>query len=181
MTTATAERPAIYYITCDSSQIHSYGYHAPSQTLGVKFRAKSSEPDAEPTEYHYFGVPQDVADAFAASESKGAFHGKNIRGVYAYGKQPNAAGVVFGLSQHQENKYTTGRKDGRLVNRATGKPIPDDEPVFILRASDVHAIVALEAYRRVLPLGAHLDGVKRRIAMFGAFSIERRERMKEPD
>ena len=48
----------------------------------------------------------------------------------------------------QERKYKIEVQDGvgTLVNRLTGRPVPDDEPLFILRAQDVNALPALMAY-----------------------------------
>lgn len=48
------------------------------------------------------------------------------------------------MLQSQEPKY--GISDGRIVNRRPGEAIPDDEPVFVLRAKDRLAIRALTAY-----------------------------------
>lgn len=81
----------------------------------------------------------------------------------------------------QEPKYAA--VDGVLVNRATGKAIPDDEPVFVLRAKDVHAVYALRAYLEacyIVPNDEHIDAVLRRIAEFENFSNEHGERMKLP-
>jgi hypothetical protein len=41
---------------------------------------------------------------------------------------------------NQERKYDA--VDGKIVNRATGKPIPDDEPIVIFRAKDKLAVLA---------------------------------------
>jgi len=169
----------ITYQTCESSQIHSFGYDAASQTLGVKFHGRKGEP---PSEYHYFGVPVEVADAFTKAESKGKAVGSMIRGVYAYAKQPDANGIVFGLTLAQSPKYTTSQKDGRIVVRATGKPIPDDEPIFIIRASDLSAEGALETYFQSIDMGTpHEHAVRLVIRAFEAFAAKHKDRMKEPD
>lgn len=175
--------PNITYHPCDSSQIHSFGYDQASQTLGVKFpvRGKDIAEDTPPTVYHYFGVPPDVFASFQAAESKGSFFGKNIRGVFAYAKQTDANGIVFGLTLDQCPKYTVSQKDGRIVNRATGKPIPDDEPVFILRASDANALEAMYRYHEVCANMSHEESVLNRIEAFDGFSERHPERMKEPD
>lgn len=181
MTTATNVR--IVYAPCESSQIHSWGYDPGTRTLGAKFHAKGknmAEP-APPTEYHYFGVPQETADAFAAAESKGSAFAKLIRGAFAYEKQPDAAGIVFGLSQRQEPKYTTSSQNGRIVNRSTGVAIPDDEPVIIFRAQDRNAADAISAYLCVCKDPDHRAVVKSRLLDFNAFAAAHPERMKEPD
>ena len=84
-----------------------------------------------------------------------------------------------GLSPQQEPKYTVN--GSAIVNRASGLPIPPDEPVFIFRARDVHAREALEAYACVLTPGEHRDAVVQRVSDFAAFQRKHPERMKEPD
>lgn len=85
----------------------------------------------------------------------------------------------LGLPTDQESKYTT---DGwHLINRASGAPIPHDEPVFIFRARDAHAREALEAYACVLTPGEHRDAVAQRIADFARFASAHPDRMKQPD
>ena len=83
------------------------------------------------------------------------------------------------MSEEQEPKYRF--EDGLVVNRASGEPIPADEPVFIFRARDVHARAALEAYASVLLPGEHRDAIARRVADFASFAARHPERMKEPD
>lgn len=164
-------------IPCESSQISAYGYDEASQTLEIQFPGRGPAS----SRYRYADVPADVYAAFHAAESKGKFFGSNIRGRYVYEKQPDADGVVFGLQLAQEPKYTTSAKDGRLVNRATGKPIPDDEPVFVLRAKDVHALEALRAYLSVVDTPEHAQSVRQRINAFEAFTVAHADRMKFPD
>ena len=48
------------------------------------------------------------------------------------------------MLQSQERKY--GIRDDSIVNRRTGEPIPDDEPVLVLRAKDRLVIRALTPY-----------------------------------
>lgn len=122
----TATEVQIAYQPVTSSQIAACGYDARLQVLGVKFVGGGT--------YHYSDVPQGVFDALVKAESAGKYFGANIRGKFAYDKQPDVpGGVVFGLSQAQEPKYTASSKNGRLVNRASGDAIPDTEPVFIFR------------------------------------------------
>lgn len=59
---------------CKSSMLQAYGYHAPTETLAVRFSAAKV--------YHYKNVPQDVYDQFVKSESIGAAFGCLIRGQY---------------------------------------------------------------------------------------------------
>ncbi|MCQ9378838.1 KTSC domain-containing protein [Methyloversatilis sp. XJ19-49] len=168
----------IEMIPCDSSQIEAFGYDAESQILAIRFPGRGATPGSV---YHYADVPANVFEAMSGAESKGKFFGGQIRGHYAYEKQPDANGVVFGLTTKQEPKYTTATKDGRLVNRATGKAIPDDEPVFVLRAQDALALPALEAYAALVSDHTHAHAVEQRIDAFIKFADAHPERTKLPD
>lgn len=71
----------------------------------------------------------------------------------------------------------------RLVNRASGKPIPEDEPVFILRGQDRLAEHAIESYCE-LCVGSVPDTWKAVFARreeFTAFAGNHPGRMKWPD
>lgn len=90
-----------------------------------------------------------------------------------------------GLPVTQEPKYTT---DGHsIINRASGEAIPHDEPVFIFRARDRHAIMVLDEYCDRLGIysdeekNAHRKAVIQRIKDFSAFAKQHPDRMKEPD
>jgi hypothetical protein len=85
-----------------------------------------------------------------------------------------------GLPATQEPKYTT-TIDGKLMNRSTGRNIPDDEPVMVFRAQDRNAVVAMRAYYMTCSDADHKAVIKSRIADFERFALEHPERMKEPD
>jgi Restriction alleviation protein Lar len=89
-------------------------------------------------------------------------------------------GAQHGLPEGQEPKYTV---NGRaIVNRASNEEIPHDEPVFILRARDVHAMYALRSYLLRLPAGSeHRRAVEARCMDFFNFKAAHLDRMKEPD
>lgn len=70
---------------------------------------------------------------------------------------------------------------GCLINASTGVPIPADEPIFILRAKDLHAIQTLYAYRNFCEDGSHVAAVEARIEEFEQFARTHADRMKEPD
>jgi len=74
---------------------------------------------------------------------------------------------------------------GRIVNRATGVPIPDDEPVFILRAKDRAALGTLYNYlenSRITGSGQEQQKVVlKRIADFATFRSDHQDRVKVPD
>lgn len=91
----------------------------------------------------------------------------------------NTRAMPAGLPVKQETKYTT---DGRsIVNRASGEPIPHDEPVFIFRARDKHAAKILRQYETSLPSGEHREAVHKRALAFLVFATNYPERIKEPD
>ena len=73
-------------------------------------------------------------------------------------------------------------QDGKpvLVNAASGKEI--EEPIFILRAKDKHAIATLLAYMDKLPArNAHQQAVYKRFLEFSEWADHNRELVKEPD
>ena len=79
----------------------------------------------------------------------------------------------------QERKYDA--VDGRLVNRETGKPIPNDEPVMIFRAKDRKALNALEAYQFACTDETHRQVIQGRIDDFREFQTANPDLVKEPD
>ncbi len=90
------------------------------------------------------------------------------------------ASASEGLPFIQEPKYTV--QNDRIVNRATGVAIPDNEPVFILRAKDREAVYALMDYRsRCLSNADHYHAIDRRIGDFLRFKGLHPQCMKQPD
>ena len=79
----------------------------------------------------------------------------------------------------QEPKY--GIRDGRIVNRHSGEPIPDDEPIFIFRAKDRLAVRTLTAYFSAIEDPEHARAVVARLEDFKRFAKEHPERMKDAD
>lgn len=76
-------------------------------------------------------------------------------------------------------KFTA--KDGALVFLKTGKAIPEDEPVFILRASDTTALSVLRVYQSsIRPLEEDWKGVQQVMNDFTAFRQAHPERMLPP-
>lgn len=68
-----------------------------------------------------------------------------------------------------------------LVNAATGKPIPADEPIFLFRAKDKRAVSALMGYRNDCEDREHIEAVEQRIEEFEQFAISHSSVMSEPD
>lgn len=86
----------------------------------------------------------------------------------------------FGLPESQEPKYTINQH-GRIVNRATGIAIPDEEPIIILRAKDVQAGDTIDFYIDCCADENHQRVVAARLESFRKFAREYPERLKEPD
>jgi hypothetical protein len=83
----------------------------------------------------------------------------------------------------QERKYKIEVQDGvgTLVNRSTGRPVPDDEPLFILRAQDINSLPMLMAYLVLCKDLAQCEEVKKCVTDFRNFRDQNPDRMKEPD
>jgi hypothetical protein len=71
-----------------------------------------------------------------------------------------------------------------LVKVSNNEVVPDDEPIFILRARDVLAVPLLEHYAVLANedkcTDYHLSGIARVIRAFKLFSSSHPERMKQP-
>lgn len=87
--------------------------------------------------------------------------------------------VPEGMPVTQEPKY--GIRDNRLFNRASGEVIPEDEPVFIFRARDTHAINILAGYAREVSNAEHASAVWGRVDDFKRFWDANPDRMRQPD
>lgn len=83
------------------------------------------------------------------------------------------------IPEKQEPKYSSDQ--GGIFNRQSGEYIPHDEPVFILRARDKHAVQTLQFYSDMAKDEHHRSVVDTRIEQFAAFKHGQPERMKEPD
>lgn len=79
-----------------------------------------------------------------------------------------------------ERKYTIN-DNRQLVKRENQVPIPNDEPLFILRAQDRKALPALSHYLAILDTLEHKAEVMKSINDFREFQEMNPERMKEPD
>lgn len=79
----------------------------------------------------------------------------------------------------QDPKYDI--QDGRIVNAASGVPVPEDEPLFVLRGKDKNAALALAYYKKLCADANHQMAVNIRLHEFVDFAHEHPDRMKEPD
>jgi hypothetical protein len=74
--------------------------------------------------------------------------------------------------------------DGQLVKTSNGEPIPDDEPVIIVRARDHLALPLMKIYRILALVDRCTDWfmneLNRDIAAFEEFKVRYPERMKQP-
>lgn len=77
-----------------------------------------------------------------------------------------------------ERKYKI--LNGQLVKRLGEKPIPDNEPLFILRAKDRKALATLVAYNMILDNLDQKAEVTKSINDFRAFQEQNPEKIKEP-
>jgi len=84
-----------------------------------------------------------------------------------------------GLSLIQERKYTV--QSGKIINRATGKAIPDDEPIMIFRAKDEKSCAALFSYMAVCKDEIHQAVINGRINDFKEFQQNNFGLVREPD
>jgi hypothetical protein len=83
----------------------------------------------------------------------------------------------------QDPKYTF--MNDAVFNRSSGERIPSDEPVFVFRARDIHAIRAILYYRDLMISQGlpeeHVKGVECRAKHFRDFAEANPHRMKQPD
>lgn len=85
------------------------------------------------------------------------------------------------MNIYQEPKYDVNQS-GQVVSRATGKIIPDDEPIFILRAQDKNAALAISYYKLLCENNRDFKAfVNKRLFDFIKFAHDHPERMKEAD
>jgi len=77
-----------------------------------------------------------------------------------------------------ERKYKI--QNGQIVKRVGEKPIPDDEPLFILRAKDRKALSTLVAYNMILDNLDQKAEVTKSINDFRQFQEKHPEKMAEP-
>ncbi len=84
------------------------------------------------------------------------------------------------MKPEQEPKYDFNNL-GQIMNRATCEAIPDNEPVFILRAKDKNAALVIAYYKNLCRNDNHKEVIKDRLHQFVNFAHEHPELMKEPD
>lgn len=78
---------------------------------------------------------------------------------------------------------------GPVINKETGNEIPPDEPIFVLRAKDKNALLAIRTYRFLCdkhyqgapPCEAHLAAIDQVIKGFEVWQGNNADKMKNPD
>ncbi len=89
------------------------------------------------------------------------------------------------MSENQEVHATQDPKyvivEGQLANVQTGEYIPSNEPIFIFRAKDIHAVGILKKYEDTCLDQEHRANIMARIAEFEAFAADNNDLMGEPD
>lgn len=71
-------------------------------------------------------------------------------------------------------------RDGAFYNRVSGERIPDDEPVMLFRARDIHALDTIRYYCSLAADEHHGKAIRERIDEFTAFANSHPKQMKEP-
>lgn len=77
-------------------------------------------------------------------------------------------------------------ENDRIINEASGEPVPTDEPCMVFRARDVHAETAIAHYIAALVHDtqvptSHVQAVVARLEAFRKFRASWPSRMKKPD
>jgi hypothetical protein len=80
-----------------------------------------------------------------------------------------------------DEKFST---TGDIVKSSNGEIVPEDEPLFLIRARDRLAVAALETYRELSQkdgcIDYHFEHLDKDIEAFKRFREEHPERMKQP-
>lgn len=80
-----------------------------------------------------------------------------------------------------EPKYALDTETGQLVNKSTGTPIPDDEPVMIFRAQDMYLPLVLARYIELCEIREHRLAIGLRLAEVLDWQVNNPLRVKQPD
>lgn len=128
-------------------------------------------------------------------------HGETCEKV----RHADESGVGYSHSGDDDSEYFTGGKrycarcheyipnkgdgkyearDGQIVKKTTGEPIPEDEPIFILRGRDRLAFYAISRYRDLAHDDGcspyHMKGVADALQAFAEYRATHEDRMKQP-
>lgn len=81
----------------------------------------------------------------------------------------------------RERKYEVEPNNARLVKRDNGVAIPEDEPLFILRAKDVNAVDAISFYCGLCKDLNHRAAVMKAVEDFKIYADAHPNKMDSPD
>ena len=76
------------------------------------------------------------------------------------------------------NKFTI---QGNMLKTDSGLIVPEDEPVYILRASDRRALAAIVCYQLLCPIGLERDTLQEFIEQFKSFRCTHPDQMVWPE
>lgn len=86
------------------------------------------------------------------------------------------------MANKGDGKYEA--RDGQIVKKTTGEPIPDDEPIFILRGRDRLAFHTLVHYLGLCIKDGctiyHIDGVVKALIAQAVWEEDNKDKMKQP-
>lgn len=90
----------------------------------------------------------------------------------------------FNMPINEEKYFATSpypHGEGNLVNKKSGKAIPPDEPVFVLRAQDINAVHMLREYRKVAGDWTFKEHIDKLIEKFETWQRNNSHLVKIPD
>jgi hypothetical protein len=83
-----------------------------------------------------------------------------------------------------DNKFHIEPSTGRIIKTSNGEAVPDDEPLFLLRARDWLALPLLKRYREFSVVDHcnefQMAGIAAAIGEFERFAREHTDRMNQP-
>lgn len=80
-----------------------------------------------------------------------------------------------------EQKYAVDTETGSIINRQSGEPIPEDEPLMLFRGKDIRVPSMLVAYMAECLDPMHREAVARRMVEILRWQRTHPTRTKEPD
>lgn len=170
----------------EQKELPIYSCHKQVRALKIKGVAAHAENDGAKLHFEDEGyAPLDVDAGYMMKHIPMA-GGYYV--IYADGYESFSPAEAFesgyihgegGLSIIQERKYTVVA--GKIVNRATGKAIPDDEPIMIFRAKDRKSVGMMIAYMAMCEDENHIAVVQGRMDDFVEWQKANQDKVREPD
>lgn len=133
------------------------------------------------------GVPQQCPECQSTERGNRFSYRAREAGYFECPNPWHDAGVPLSPSPTRiDGKFSMkyGTSGGRIINTVSGEEIPEDEPLFLLRARDNNAIALLHSYLNICKKRGcndlHLAGIQQVLDKFQAFATNHPERMKQP-